>query len=518
LADIEKVVRTKYKLDTKQAEAQAKRLQRRLKMVGKIADKVSGGIGRLGRAIAAPAGLGLAGAAGLVKHLVDVGREAEDAQLQLTGLLQGVSRSSNLPLQGFERARETASKLRLEFIKLAQDSPIAAKDVREAFEIGVFPLTRAGLSLSEQAEFARGIAIADLSNVVKGTTAADVRQLFQGISNPRMIQTGLLKPIAKEVASLAKRGEMAEAARVIQQQLKPDPKLLDAYGKSASGMLATFSDKIKLIKEKVAGPLLKLLIEKTSEWSAWLENNQERVAEIAKSIGEGIVKAVKAVIKAVKWIADNWKTILTIVKTLALVWIGGKLVSGISTLIGLASRFAGAMRDAAAASAAAGGGVGGRGGKLGLLGKVGGAVGLAVTAAAIGEDVGEGIGSLVAGKKGRAAVKRLEEWKSQSMSKDEYNAYVKSLEARRAKKASTTKKEEDVLNQQLDPTKAPRQRGAGGGGRTRVRKMEVARMEVRDRDFARLSSRFVVGIRRQSRAQRQIAGLGLGAGAIGVGV
>lgn len=509
MADITKTVKTKYELDATRANAQMARLARRMQKVSRVANKVTGKIGGLARSLAAPAGLGLAGAAGLIKHLVDVGREAQDAELQITGLLQGVSRSSNLPLQGFERARETAARLRQEFIKLAQDSPIAAKDVREAFEIGVFPLTRAGLSLSEQAEFARGIAIADLSNVVKGTTAADVRQLFQGISNPRMIQTGLLKPIAEEVAKLAKKGKMAEAARVIQKQLKPDPKLLDAYGKSASGMLATFSDKIKIIKEKIAGPLLEFLIAKTSEWGEWLENNQDRVAEIAKGIGEGIVKAVKAVMKAVQFLADNWKTILTVVKVLATVWIAGKLVSGISALIGLASKFGVAMK-AAAASGTVGGGV------LGSLGKIGGVVGLAATAALIGEDVGEGAAGLFLSAKEKRQAESAKAFEANAMSKDEYNAYVKSLEARRAKKASTAKKEDDALTAQLDPTKVKKKRG--GGGRTRVRKMEVMKMEVRDRDFARLSSKFVTGVRRQSRAQRQIAGLGLGAGAIGVGV
>jgi len=517
VADINKTVKTTYKLDAKQAEQAAKRLRRRMGMLGRAADKVSGRIGGLGRMLAAPAGLGLAGAAGLVKHIVDVGREAQDSELQLTGLLQAVSRSSNLPLEGFEQARKTASALRQEFIRLAQDSPVAAKDVREAFEVAVFPLTGAGLSLEQQLKFARGVAVADLASVVKGTVASDVRQLFQGISNPRQIQTALLKPIAKQVADLAKKGNMAEAAKVISRQLTPDPKLLKAYGQSATGMLATLGDKIRIVKEKVAGPLLEFLIEKTSEWGEWLESNKDRVAEVAKEIGKGIVKAVKAVIKAVKFLADNWKTILTVVKVLAAVWIGAKLVKGLTTIISLASRFAGAMRaaSAAAASASATAGGGGRG-VLGKLGRVGGAIGLAATAAAVGEDVGEGLASVFAGKEGRSAVARLEKMKAESMTKDEYNAMMRQHAARK-KKPSEKKLEEDALKAQIDPTKQKR-RGGGGGGRMKVKKLEAASLEVRDRDFARASSRFVVGVRRESRAMRQIAGLGLGAGAVGVGV
>jgi hypothetical protein len=505
--DITKNVRTKYWLDAKQLVAVSKKIERRMRKVARVADKVTKKIGAMGRMLAAPAGLGLAGAAGLVKHLVDVGREAQDAELQITGLLQGVSKSSNLPLAGFERARMTAAKLRQEFIRLAQDSPIAAKDVREAFEIAVFPLSRAGLSLQQQAEFARGVAIADLSNVVKGTTAADIRQLFQGISNPRMIQTGLLKPIARQVADLSKKGDFAQAAKVISEQLRPDPKLLKAYSTSASGMIATLGDKLKLIKEKIAGPLLDFLVAKTSEWGDWLDKNQDRVAEIAKDIGKGIVKGVKAIISAVKFLAKHWNTILTVVKTLAAVWIAGKLVSGLSSLISLASKFGQVLGNA----------MGRTGGIKGAsLLKGAGAIGLAVAAAEHGEDIGVGAAKLFSSEatnKKIAAAEAISARIGPSMTKAEYKRFMAGMR----KKPSQQKTEDDALKAQLDPTKVKRKR-AGGGGGTRVKKMSVDKLEVKDRDFARTSSKFVTGIRRESRATRQIAGLGLGAGAVGVGV
>jgi hypothetical protein len=494
VVDIVKKVKTKYTIDDQQAVARAKALRKQLDLVGRASRKITGKLGGMFRAIAQPLGLlGGAGVLGLTKGLVDIGRAAQDAELQLTGLLQGVSRSSNLPLQGFAAARSTAADLRQEFIKLARDSPIAAKDVREAFEVGIFPLTRAGLSLRKQAEFARGIAIADLSNVVKGTAAADVRQLFQGISNPRMIQTGLLKPIAKEVAGLAKKGRMAEAAKAIMDQLRPDPELLKAYSSSASGMIATLGDQVKQLGETAAKPLLEFLVKKTKEWSKWLDKNKDRVKEIAKNVGRALVKGIKAVIKAVKFLAENWKTILTIVKVLVGVWILGKMVSAITAVVRVVSRLGSML---------------GKIGKKGILGKLGrgaGYVGAAVAAATEGEAVGEAAAGLFISEAQKKALERQAgiQWRGKR---------APTIEEVRAARKQEAAERQKTLEMELDPTKMKRQGRKG----QRVNRMTVERFEVRDKRFRRFSTRFVAGIRRESRAQRQVVGLGLGVGAVGV--
>lgn len=494
MPDVKKKVVTRYELDAKRAVAQAKILQRRMNMVGKASRSVSSGIGRLGSTLARPLALASgAGLLGLTKGLIDVGREAQDAELQLTGLLQGVSKSSNLPLQGFQQARAVAADLRQEFIRLAADSPIAAKDVREAFEVGVFPLSRAGLSLKAQAEFARSISIADLSNVVKGTAAADVRQLFQGISNPRFIQTGLLKPIAKEVAKMAKSGDMAAAAKLIQEQLAPDPELLKAYGQSASGMLATLGDKLKQVAQTAAGPLLKMLVDKTREWGEWLENNKEKVKEIALGVGRALVKGIKAVIKAVSWLARNWKTVLTVVKTLVGVWILGKLISGISTAISFASKLGGVIGKIGTGRLAAG------------LG----AVGAAVTLATQGKEIGEGLAKQFLSEREVAAIERFKGAKKISEKQT-----IAEFQAEQAKKSADVEKQR-ALEASLDPTKMKRR--GGKKGRRTVKTLVAERLEVRDKRFARSSSHFVVGVRRESRAARQVVGLGLGTGAVGIG-
>lgn len=532
MADITKRVKTRYELDATKAAAQAKILQRRMAKLGRAANKVTRGISGIGRALLLPAGLGIGAGVGLVKHLVDVGREAEDTKLQITGLLQSVSRSSNLPLEGFEKARETSARLRLEFIRLAKDSPIAARQVSEAFKIGVFPLSRAGISLAAQAEFARSVSIADLQNKVQGTAALDIKQILQGTATDKAITTSLLRPIAKAASKLAKSGELKAAVDLISTAITPDPKLLDAFRKSTSGTIATFSDKLRILKEKAAGPLLEFGVKKLSEWVDWLEKNEDKARDIAKAIGRGIVKAIKAVISVVKFLANNWETVLTIVKTLAVVWIAGKLVSGISSLISLASRLGSTLANVSTSISQAPGTIGATVGRAGAL--VGG-VGLVAAG-------GQAAAALVnkiapkTGTGGAAGVSGVVQGFLQAgviggalnlvdlvtgggaparFSAETGGKAIVSGVAKSFLKAGAAGGQAADLEAAVDPTKAGRRRG--GKGR-KVKKMIVEKFEVRDRDFARLSSKFVTGVRRESRATRQIAGLGLGAGAVGVGV
>lgn len=522
MGDVKKRVLTKYELDAKQALAAATKLQKRMSLLGRTANKVTSRIGSLGRMLAVPAGLSLAGGVGLVKHIIDVGRSAEDAKLSLAEMLQAISRATNLNLSGFEQATAAAAKLREMFFSLARDSPLNARQIEDAFSRMSFSLSRAGISLADQVKLARDVAVADLSSIVKGTAAIDVQQILAGTATMKQITTKALQPIKEAAIKLGKSGKVREAADLIMRAVTLDPKALAARGKSAGGMIESFGDRLFKIKTKIAEPLLKFLVEKMEEWGDWLDKNQDKVKDIAMSIGKGIVKALKAVVKVVKFLADNWKTILTVVKTLAIVWIAGKLVSGISSLINLASRLAGVMRDVAAAartasvaSAAAGGGGRRKGGILGKVGKVAGAASLAVLAATEGETVGIGAAKLfTSAKEDRqiAQVAAIRASLGPKMTKAEYHAYIASTKRLPGEK----KLEEDALKAQIDPTKA--KRGRGRGGRTRVKTMEVERFEVRDRDFARLSTRFAVGVRRESRAMRQITGLGLGAGAIGVGV
>lgn len=492
MVDVTKRVKTKYTIDDRQAISAAKGLRRQLDAVNQASRKITGGIGRAFGAIAKPAALiGGGGLIGIAKGIFDVGKNAEDAELSLTGLLQGISRSSNLPLQGFAAARSAASELRQEFIKLAQDSPIAAEDVREAFSIAAFPLARAGISLKRQAELARSVAIADLSSAVKGTAARDVQQILAGRAG-QQITTDLLRPIATEAAKLAKKGKIAEAAQIIQKQLTPDPALLKAYGSSATGMIATIGDQVKQLGETAAKPLLKFLIEKMKEWSKWLTENKDKVKEIATNIGRALVKGIKAVIKAVKFLAENWETVLDVVKVLVGVWILGKMVSGISSVISLASKLG--------ATLAKTGAIGGKS-ILGKLGRAGGYVGAAVAAATEGEAIGEAAAGLFVTEAQKKAMERQAsiQWLGKR---------APTIEEVRAMRAEQRK----ALEEELDPTKV---KGRGGKGR-KVKRMVVERFEVRDKRFKRFSTPWVIGVRRESRAQRQVVGLGLGAGAVGV--
>ena len=484
----------------------------------------------MGSAALSPFGIGIGGAAafGLVKHLVDVGTAAEDSKLSLTALIQQASRDSNLPFEGFDRASIAATQLRDRFRELAVDSPVTAKAIKTSFESTAFFLSKAGLSLDQQAKLARDIALVDKQLGRKGTTGRDVSQILSGRGGLAEIQSPLLKGIAKEAAKLAKGGDIAGAAKLIQEKLTPDPALLKAYGNSFGGLVSSMSDQLLVLKEEASKPVMEFISEKLREWIKWLKENKQLAKEYAKTFGKNVVSALKAVVRLVKFIARNWDTIITTVQTLAAVWIGGSLVAALTAVIGLAVTFNKTL--------AAAGPIAARAAKA-LRGA--GAVGLA---AAGGAAVGAAVNTVVntIAKAVQPSVKLLESlpgFRKQfirekgrtpgaaelvTFAVTERRAFL--VEANKRTKegldaASDRKAITSVLEQEFDPLRGPRR---GGGGGRRVKKMRVQTMLVdklrpRDRDFARLSTPGQAGrIGRESFARRPLAAAGLAIASTGI--
>ncbi len=486
----------------------------------------------MGSALLSPFGVGIAGAAafGLVKHLVDVGSAAEDSKLSLTALIQQASRDSNLPFAGFDRASMAATALRDKFRELAVDSPVSAKAIRTSFESTAFFLSKAGLSLEQQSVLARNIALVDKQLGKKGTTGRDVAQILAGRGGVSVIQSPLLKGIAKEAAALAKSGDVAGAAKLIQEKLTPDPALLKAYGNSFGGLVSNMSEQLLVLKEEASKPVMEFISEKLREWVMFLKENKELAKEFAKTFGRAVVSALKAVVRLVKFIAKNWETIVDTVQTLAAVWIGAKLVAALTTVIGLAVTF---DKTLAAAGVTAG--------KLGSRLRAAGALG---AAAAAGAAAGAGVNVVVnaiadATRPSVELLKSLPKLRKKFISekgrapgaaelvtfavRERIAGRALLVEANRRTRvglaaAADRKAITSVLEQEFDPLRGPRR---GGGGGRRVKKMRVQTMLVdklrpRDRDFARLSTPATTGIGRESFARRPLAAAGLAIASTGI--
>lgn len=525
MAEVVQFVQTVWTIKDQQALRAARRMQRNFALVATIANRATGAISRMGSALLSPFGIGIGGAAafGIVKHLIDVGQTAEDAKLSLTALLQQASGSSNLPFGDFTRAQEAALQLRNRFRELAIDSPVTAKAIRTSFQDTTFFLSKAGLSLDKQAKLARDIALVDRQLGRKGTTGRDVAQILAGRGGLAEIQSPLLKGIAKEAAALAKGGDIAGAAKLIQEKLTPDPALLKAYGNSFGGLIASMSDQLLVLKEEASKPIMEFISAKLQEWIGWLRENQALAKEYAKTFGRNVVGALKAVVRLVKFIAKNWKAIVTTVKILASVWIGAKLASGMSALVGLANAFKIALTGASFAA----------GGLMSILGPIVGLIGaIAVAIAALRktgavQKVARGALDIANAQKeftkqkGRAGtVPELQAFRRAQTVKEARLLSDKIAKAAIAGGAAATSK--DLLAQSLEAiNQQDALRGGRRGGGRRVKKMRVQTMLVdklrpRDKDFARLSTPAAATIARESFARRPLAAAGLAIASTGI--
>ena len=517
-------VQTHWTIKDAQAIRAAKRMQRQFQMVSAVAASTSRSIGRVGRMFMSPFGaaVGAAGAFGLVKHLLDVGKASEDAKLSLTSLLQQASGSSRLPFSGFTAASEAAVQLRKEFRRLAVDSPATSKSIQQGFEDTTFFLSKAGLSLEKQASFARDIAVLDKQLGGQGVAGRDVAQLLRG--DVGGINAGVLKAVRFDVQKLVKKGDLQAAADLIQKKIAPDPKLLEAYGNSFGGLVSSMTDQFTILKEEASKPLMNFISKKLKEWLKWLKANKRQARAFAREVGKRVVQAVKAVIRLVKFLARNWDTIVSTVTTLVKVWIGGRLLVALGSAIVLARKFKVEMAAANAASIAAGGGKGKGLSKLAKLAV--GAVAVAAVAT-YAEDIGKGVAEWATGN----AVGRTDTRTSAGIAgakivtgkgavaiiaaeRAELNAAQR--DALTARAEGGDKKARSELKKRFEVT-IDKRGGGGGGGRKRMKvgTLIVDKMSARDRDFARLSTPGAGKARRESFARRPLAGLGLAVATVG---
>lgn len=117
----------------------------------------------------------------------------------------------------------------------------------------------------------------------------------------------------------------------------------EASGATFSGVLSTLQDNFEQIVGKVGLPLFKAITEEVKSWNSWLDANKERVDEIAKTLGEGLVKGFTIVKDALGFLVRNADTLIALGKVWAITKIGGMLGGGISSLAGGAAGLGGKM-------------------------------------------------------------------------------------------------------------------------------------------------------------------------------
>jgi len=121
-------------------------------------------------------------------------------------------------------------------------------------------------------------------------------------------------------------------AQLVQKSFE-QPSLMsaaNAFGETFAGVTSTLKDNLEIALGKVGMPLFKAVTAEVKSWNEWMGANQEKLAEIGRTIGDGLVTGFKYAKSAAEFLVANAGTIMDIGK----VWLMFRLAGGLGGTIG----------------------------------------------------------------------------------------------------------------------------------------------------------------------------------------
>lgn len=353
----------------------------------------TGMLGRLGAAAVAAFGARAAG-----KALIGFNSTVEDTRLQIAGML-ALARKRDLATQ-FGDADRVFANLQ----KRAMSLPGTTMEYARMAGAITQPIIDAGLTLKDLEDLTvNSVVGAKALGIAWEVAARDIDQALRGQFHSVDVFSGkLLGSIGYKgeegrskfnaMSAQKRAGELKRA--LMQPQME---QLAAAQGQSFSGVMSTLQDSLEQVLGKVGLPLFQAITKEVQGWNKWLDNNKRTVAEIATSVGQGLVKGFGYVKDAIAFLVQHADTLLTIGKVWLAVKVGGmvggaitKAGAGAGGMIGRLREWGAAPSYGVAGHGAFAGGAGRQaiGGAKGLIGNAG----LLGQAALVGYSLGEALG------------------------------------------------------------------------------------------------------------------------------
>ncbi len=251
---------------------------------------------------------GVFGVKGLAGSLVGFNMKVEDAKNSIAGVL-ALARKTEFTGE-LKNANDLYDGLR----KKAAELPGTTAEYVDMLKMLAHPMARAGLSNEEMIDTVTGGLTASRGlgeNWQK--TARDMREFinFGKMNAPdtfaRLMfadkdnEKGKKELKAMTVTQRAKL--MAE--RVNQKAMKD---LQEAQKNSLSGRLDKLKDTVQVTLGKVGEGLSKALGPALERLTTWLTNNEEKIKDVAATIGDVLVTAFNGLVDAFSWLSDHEDT------------------------------------------------------------------------------------------------------------------------------------------------------------------------------------------------------------------
>lgn len=314
-----------------------------------------------------------------VKGFVTANIDAEALALSMASLVHS-SQQAKKANYSYNDSLAEGARLTALMRKEAISTPASFEQIADSFS-RMAPLAElAGASLEQSAKFAASVASREAMGGGTGQVTQDVSTLLRGeqgdIGTPQLI--ALKDKISKLMRSRSKK-KKAEGMALIQDALTLSPEERKAAEESWGGQMETFKDQLKELQREAGKPLFQEAKKALTEMSAWIRENPEKVRQMARDIGEGILKAAIAIKDAFKWVVDNSGTIKDVAVALAGVWAVGRVGQFGKGVLGFLRGGAGAGAAGGLVGQLGGGGCCCSGGVAGALagpvGKTSGALG-----------------------------------------------------------------------------------------------------------------------------------------------
>lgn len=320
-------VRVRYSVDDR-ARAGTSKLTGETRKLGAEVQRTTGLFGRLGVAVASAMGVRMAG-----KALIGFNSTVEDTKNQIAGMMALTKKTDLTDQLG------NADKLFGNLQKRANTLPGTTMEYARMAGMLTQPILDAGLGMKDLEDLTINSVVGAKALGVEWQAAArDVDQALRGQYHSVDVFTGKL------LGSIGYKGEegrakfngmgaeqrASELKRALTQ--KQLTQLAAAQGNTFSGALSTLQDTLEQFVGKVGVPLFKAITAELKSWNAYIDKNSDKVADVAHTLGEGLVTGFTVVKDVIGFLVSHADMLLMVGKVWAGVKIGGMIGGGAARL------------------------------------------------------------------------------------------------------------------------------------------------------------------------------------------
>lgn len=310
---------------------QASKGTKKIGQTAQFAAKQTGMLsGALQRMLALGAGVfGIRAAKGA---LVDYTRDLEQAQIQMSGLIQMNMGGS------WAKNQRNANKLVAQFINDAKASTATSKDFVDMASRITGPLLRAGGSMKDLREVTKGATIAAKAFGIEGQMASlDIEQALAGTLTKRdRFARALLEPMnmtTEKWNELVKDTPGKAASMLVKAFQQPAVmNMAKEQEKSWAGVTSTLKDNLDRAFAKVGLPLMRKINAEMTRLNKWFAENPKKVAQLIEKMSSGLITAFDYAKRTFAFIERNKTLLMNLAKAYLVGKVAGGLASGIHTV------------------------------------------------------------------------------------------------------------------------------------------------------------------------------------------